>query len=86
MIWLLSNWKVIAVIGAIIGVFGAGWHSNTVWQAYHAQKDEIKAIASLGKGQGEIVKFNSALDKEKANVKDNCVEQPIPHGFVILLH
>ncbi len=83
--FLLANWKIIAVIAGIVGVFSAGWHSNTVWQAYHTQKDEIKAIDNLGKGQAEIVKFNSALDKEITHDKNPCVSQSIPAGTLKLL-
>lgn len=84
--WVLANWKIIAVAGAFLSTFYAGWHSHSWYDAYHTQKAEIKAIDSLGKGESAIVKFNGDLDKAKSNAKDDCIDRPIPAGVVGLLH
>lgn len=86
LLWVKNNWKAILLIGGAVALFGAGWHSNTIYRGYVAQKNDIKAIDRLGKGEVSIVLFNSFLDKEKANVKDPCINATVPTGIVRLLH
>lgn len=74
---LLANWRIIAAVGLV----WAGWYSHSVWDGYNAQKTEIKAVDSLGKGEAAVVDFNSALDKVKTSDKTNCANQS--HGAAI---
>lgn len=63
-----------------------GWHSQTVYNAYLLQKDEVKVIKKLGEGQANIIDFNQKFDKEKNVAKDDCINATIPAGIVGLLH
>lgn len=82
---LLANWKLIALLGAITATFFAGWHSHTWYDGYNAQKIEIKAVDSLGKGEMAVIDFNSAIDKAKVNAKDDCINRDMPVSFLRLL-
>lgn len=80
--FLLNNWRILAAIGLIY----AGWYSHAVWDGYHAEKLENKAIVNLGKGEANIVTFNQKFNKEKSFVKDDCINKPIPPNLLSLLH
>lgn len=84
-LWVLSNWKTIAAGVAIAGIFFAGWHGHTIYDGYKTDKEKTKIITKIGKGQTDIVNFNQAFDKEKANAKDDCIDKPIPDGIRLLL-
>lgn len=73
MITLLANWRLFAAVGLI----GIGWYGHTVWDGYHSQNAEIKAVDSLGKGEASILDFNQKIFKDKASEKDNCLERPL---------
>jgi hypothetical protein len=83
--WLLANWKIVAIGSAILMTFFAGWHSHTVYYGYKLQKEEVKIIKKLGEGQNEIIKFNQAFDKGLSNAKDDCISKPIPDSLRVLL-
>lgn len=72
--WLIANWKLLALLGVIIGT----WHAHTVYDGYLAQKGLKATITRLEDTQGKIVKFNSTYSRVKVNVKDICIDKPIP--------
>lgn len=86
MIWFLANWRILAILTGIIASFGSGWRLHTIYDGYSVQKAENKAIVDLGKGEVAIVDFNAKLDKEKASVKDSCMDSRIPVNIAGLLH
>lgn len=85
--WLLlvNNWKLIAIGVAILGTFFAGWHTHSWYDSYKTEKEETKIIKKLGEGETKIIDFNQKFSKEKANVKDNCIDQHIPTSISELL-
>lgn len=85
MTWLLANWKAVAVGGLSLFLLFVGWEGRVWYDAYHIKKQEVATIDSLGKGQTAIIKFNQDFDKEKSNVKDNCIDKPIPTNVIRLL-
>lgn len=79
--FLKNNW----LIFAAIAMFYAGWHGHTWYDGYIANKIEIKAVDSLGKGEAKIIDINQKINKEKSVVKDSCLSKPIPTNISRLL-
>jgi len=81
---LLTNPKTIAIIA--ISSFIGGWHAQTIYDGYIADKGKTKVIKKLGDGQNEIIKFNSAADKAiRASKDDKCLDSEIPKEVLNLL-
>lgn len=71
-------------LGLFIAGLITGWRGEVWHQSYTQQKIEDKTIVKLGEGEGNIIKFNTALDKVKVDVQD-CAYKPIPAGYLSLL-
>lgn len=67
---LISNYKIVSIGAGIIAVFFAGWHYHSLYDAYHVQKDEIKAITDLGKGAKNIIEDTQKIHRVLIN--ENC--------------
>ena len=81
MIALLKYWRVIAAVG----IFFAGWHAQTIYNGYIADKAKTNAIENLGEGMNEIVKFNGKLDKAVRKANDDCINRAIAPDIRLLL-
>lgn len=80
---MLLNWRIIAAILGLAGSFGAGWHTHTLSDAYHAQKATQARLDATSKANGAIVDFNQKWSD--AHAQDDCLSKPIPDSLVRLL-
>lgn len=83
MIGLLANWKIILAALAV-GIVG-GWHAQTIYNGYKADKAKTKVIENLGKAQNDIIRFNGKLDKAARKANDDCFNRAISPDIRMLL-
>ena len=81
MMILLKYWRVIAAIA----IFLAGWHAQTIYNGYIADKAKTNAIENLGKAMNENIKFNQKLDKAVRKANDDCINRAIDPDIRVLL-